>query len=71
MDDTGTTQIGKYVFNHPFLLPGAINITIAVALGFVFGSFILSRRAFAVTACGHGHHHAAHVAEATERQLPR
>lgn len=41
MDDTGTTQIGKYVFNHPFLLPGAINITIAVALGFVFGSFIL------------------------------
>ncbi len=41
MDDTGTTQIGKYVFNHPFLVPGAINITIAVALGFVFGSFIL------------------------------
>lgn len=41
MDDTGTTQIGKYVFNHPFLVPGAINITIAVALGFLFGSFIL------------------------------
>jgi len=41
MDDTGTTQIGKYVFNHPFLLPGVINITIAVALGFLFGSFIL------------------------------
>ena len=41
MDDTGTTQIGKYVFNHPFLVPGAINITIAVALGFFFGSFIL------------------------------
>ena len=41
MDDTGTTQIGKYVFNHPFLIPGAINITIAVALGFLFGSFIL------------------------------
>ncbi|MEO6604366.1 MAG: anaerobic C4-dicarboxylate transporter [Aeromicrobium sp.] len=41
MDDTGTTQIGKYVFNHPFLIPGAINIAIAVALGFVFGSFIL------------------------------
>lgn len=41
LDDTGTTQIGKYVFNHPFLVPGALNITIAVALGFLFGSFIL------------------------------
>jgi anaerobic C4-dicarboxylate transporter DcuA len=41
LDDTGTTQIGKFVFNHPFLVPGAINITIAVALGFLFGSFIL------------------------------
>lgn len=41
MDDTGTTQIGKYVFNHPFLLPGVINITIAVTLGFLFGSLIL------------------------------
>ena len=41
MDDTGTTQIGKYVFNHPFLIPGVINIAIAVALGFLFGSFIL------------------------------
>jgi anaerobic C4-dicarboxylate transporter DcuA len=41
MDDTGTTQIGKYVFNHPFIVPGAINITIAVGLGFLFGSLIL------------------------------
>ena len=41
MDDTGTTQIGKAVFNHPFLVPGLINITIAVALGFLFGSFLL------------------------------
>lgn len=41
LDDTGTTQIGKYVFNHPFLVPGALNITIAVTLGFVFGSLIL------------------------------
>jgi anaerobic C4-dicarboxylate transporter DcuA len=41
MDDTGTTQIGKAVFNHPFLIPGLINIAIAVGLGFVFGSFIL------------------------------
>jgi len=41
MDDTGTTQIGKAVFNHPFILPGLINIAIAVALGYLFGSFIL------------------------------
>lgn len=41
MDDTGTTQIGKYVFNHSFLVPGVINITLAVGLGFLFGAVIL------------------------------
>jgi anaerobic C4-dicarboxylate transporter DcuA len=41
MDDTGTTRIGKFVFNHPFLLPGTINIAIAVTLGFVLGSVML------------------------------
>ncbi len=41
LDDTGTTRIGKYVFNHPFLVPGALAIGIAVALGFLFGSVIL------------------------------
>jgi anaerobic C4-dicarboxylate transporter DcuA len=29
------------VFNHPFIVPGIINITIAVGLGFLFGSFFL------------------------------
>lgn len=38
IDDTGTTRIGKAIFNHPFLVPGVINIVIAVALGFVFGA---------------------------------
>ena len=41
MDDTGTTQIGKAVFNHPFIVPGILNIVIAVGLGFLLGSFIL------------------------------
>ena len=41
MDDTGTTQIGKALFNHPCIVPGLINIAIAVALGFVFGAVIL------------------------------
>lgn len=41
MDDTGSTRIGKAIFNHPFLVPGVLNIGIAVALGFLFGSLIL------------------------------
>lgn len=35
MDDTGSTRIGKFVFNHSFILPGIIAIVIAVALGFI------------------------------------
>jgi anaerobic C4-dicarboxylate transporter DcuA len=34
MDDTGTTRIGKYIFNHAFFLPGLIAIAVSVALGF-------------------------------------
>lgn len=41
MDDTGSTRIGKFVFNHPFMIPGLINITLAVGFGFLFGSLIL------------------------------
>ncbi|MBZ8177784.1 anaerobic C4-dicarboxylate transporter [Corynebacterium poyangense] len=41
MDDTGSTQIGSYVFNHPFLIPGALNIAISVALCYLFGGIIL------------------------------
>lgn len=40
-DDTGSTRIGKYVFDHPFLIPGTATITFAVILGFVFGNVIL------------------------------
>ena len=35
MDDTGTTKIGKFVFNHSMLLPCILCIFISVALGFV------------------------------------
>lgn len=35
MDDTGSTRIGKFIFNHAFFLPGVLAIAIAVALGFV------------------------------------
>lgn len=35
MDDTGTTRIGKFIFNHSFFLPGVLAIAIAVSLGFL------------------------------------
>jgi len=41
MDDTGSTRIGKAVFNHPFFVPGVATIAIAVALGFFFGGMML------------------------------
>ncbi|MEZ9160521.1 anaerobic C4-dicarboxylate transporter [Vibrio lentus] len=41
MDDTGSTRIGKYVFNHPFFIPGVSTISTAVALGFAFGGLFI------------------------------
>jgi anaerobic C4-dicarboxylate transporter DcuA len=41
MDDTGSTRIGKYVFNHPFFIPGVVTIASSVALGFAFGSLFI------------------------------
>jgi len=40
-DDTGSTQIGKYVFDHPFIIPGTVTIVSAVIFGFIFGGIIL------------------------------
>ena len=39
MDYTGTTRIGKWVFNHAFFIPGVLAIVISVALGFVACGF--------------------------------
>ena len=47
MDDTGSTRLGKYVFNHAFLLPGVLAIVFSVALGFVATTGVI---AFAVAA---------------------
>lgn len=41
MDDTGTTKIGKYVFDHSFLIPGTVTIALGVMFGFMFGGIIL------------------------------
>ncbi len=40
MDDTGTTRIGKWIFNHSFFVPGVLAVFISVALGFVVCGFI-------------------------------
>jgi anaerobic C4-dicarboxylate transporter DcuA len=40
-DDTGSTRIGKYVFDHPFIIPGVVTITSAVILAFIFGGILL------------------------------
>ena len=40
-DDTGSTRVGKYVFDHPFLIPGTCTIVFAVLLGFVIGGLVL------------------------------
>ncbi|HHL2498797.1 TPA: anaerobic C4-dicarboxylate transporter [Yersinia enterocolitica] len=41
MDDTGTTRIGRFVFNHPFFIPGTIGVALAVFFGFVMGGLVL------------------------------
>ena len=41
MDDTGSTRIGKFVFNHPFIIPGVVAISLSVAFAFVIGGMIL------------------------------
>lgn len=40
MDDTGSTRIGKYVFDHPFIVPGVICITVSVLLGYGIGTLV-------------------------------
>lgn len=41
MDDTGSTRIGKFVFNHSFIVPGTLAIVLSVAFGFLFASLVL------------------------------
>ena len=41
MDDTGSTRIGKYVFNHPFLVPGVACIFVSVILGYAIGAVVV------------------------------
>lgn len=40
-DRTGSTRIGKWVFNHSFMLPGLVAIGTAIATGFLLVQWIL------------------------------
>lgn len=41
MDDTGSTRIGKLVFNHPFLIPGVLAISLSVLFGLLLAQAVL------------------------------
>lgn len=40
-DQTGTTKIGKYIFNHSFMLPGLMSTVFSIAFGFLFAAIFL------------------------------
>ena len=35
-DSTGTTKIGKYIFNHSFMIPGLLSMAFSLAFGLLF-----------------------------------
>ncbi|NOH81691.1 anaerobic C4-dicarboxylate transporter [Vibrio sp. RE86] len=41
-DRSGTTQIGKYVLNHSFLLPGFIGVITATTVGYVLSTMMVN-----------------------------
>jgi anaerobic C4-dicarboxylate transporter DcuA len=41
MDDTGSTRIGKFVFNQSFIIPVVLAIAFSVGFGLLFGCLIL------------------------------
>ena len=40
-DRTGTTKIGKYIFNHSFMVPGLIATVVSLVLGFLLSGILL------------------------------
>lgn len=41
MDETGSTRIGKLVFNHPFFIPGVMCISLCVVFGFLLTPLVV------------------------------
>lgn len=42
-DVTGTTKIGKYYFNHSFMVPGLIGVVSACAVGYVLAQVLITK----------------------------
>lgn len=40
-DTTGTTRIGKFIFNHSFMIPGLLSMAFSIALGLLFANIWL------------------------------
>lgn len=40
-DTTGTTRIGKYIFNHSFMIPGLLSMFFSICLGLLFANLFL------------------------------
>lgn len=40
-DSTGTTRIGKFIFNHSFMLPGLISMAFCLGFGLLFANLFL------------------------------
>lgn len=43
LDETGSTRIGQYVINHPFILPGLTTLITTMLLGFMLGHSVLNK----------------------------
>jgi anaerobic C4-dicarboxylate transporter DcuB len=42
MDRTGTTHIGKYLFNHSFMIPGLIGVSVSTTVAYLLARFAFS-----------------------------
>ena len=40
-DTTGTTRIGRYIFNHSFMIPGLLSMIFSLIFGFIFAGIFL------------------------------
>ncbi|UOO80804.1 anaerobic C4-dicarboxylate transporter [Uruburuella testudinis] len=40
-DTTGTTRIGRFIFNHSFMIPGLLSMAFSLAFGLLFANMLL------------------------------
>ncbi|VEI48472.1 anaerobic C4-dicarboxylate transporter [Actinobacillus equuli] len=41
-DTTGTTRIGKYIFNHSFMLPGLLSMIFSIGFGLLLANIFFN-----------------------------